>query len=111
MPYDQNLAKRIRHILESRPGLIEKNMFGGVGFLLNGNMVCGVLGDDLIVRVGVENNDTALSKPYTRPFGVTGRQPMKGWVYVAPQGWAAEQDLQHWIEISLKYVSTLPEKR
>ncbi len=72
MPYNQNLAERIRTTLEAHHGLVEKKMFGGVGFLLHGNMVCGVQGDDLIVRVGIENNDTALSRPFVRSFHGAG---------------------------------------
>ena len=110
MPYDQNLAKRIRIVLESFPVLVEKKMFGGVGFMLWGNMVCGVQGDDLIVRVGAENNASALAQPFVRPFMPVPGKPMAGWVLVAPEGVVTEQDLQHWVEKGFEYASTLPEK-
>src|SRR4030066_150800 len=96
MTYNQQLAERIRTLLGERPGWIEKKLFGGVGFILNGNMACGVQGDSLIVRVGAENNDSALSQPFVRPFMVTGGKPMAGWVLVAPEGVKTDQELQGW---------------
>ena len=110
MPYNQNLAERIRTFLGTRTGLIEKKMFGGVGFLLHGNMACGVLGDDLIVRVSAKDYDSALSKPFVRPFMMTGRKPMQGWIFVAPEGWIPDQALRQWIDMGCEYVMTLPKK-
>ena len=110
MPYDQSLAMRIRTTLEVCPGFVEKKMFGGVGFMLRGNMACGVQGDDLIVRVGAENNATALTQPYVRPFMVMPGKPMAGWILVAPEGITTAQDLQQWVERGFEYASTLPEK-
>ena len=111
MPYDQTLAERVRAALNPYPGCIEKKMFGGVGFILRGNMVCGVQGKDLIVRVGVENNTSALSRPHVRPFmGVPGK-PMAGWVLVAPEGVTTNEKLLYWVGLGYKYASTLPEKR
>jgi TfoX/Sxy family transcriptional regulator of competence genes len=85
-------------------------MFGGVGFILRGNMACGVQGNDLIVRVGVENNASTLSQPFVRPFTVMPGKPMAGWILVAPEGIATDQDLQHWVELGFEYAATLPEK-
>jgi TfoX/Sxy family transcriptional regulator of competence genes len=110
MPYDLKLAERVRSVLSQYPDWVEKTMFGGVGFLLRGNMACGVQGNELIVRVGGDQNHAALSQPYVRPFeGVPGR-PMAGWVLVAPEGTANLQDLQSWVETGYTYASTLPEK-
>lgn len=110
MPYDQNLAQRIRAALNSNPDIVEKKMFGGVGFMLHGNMACGVQGNGLIVRVGPDQNDSALSRPFTRSFmGVPGK-PMAGWVVVEPGGIAADQDLQEWIKLGIEYTMSLPEK-
>ena len=110
MPYDPILAERVRAALISSPGCNEKKLFGGVGFILRGNMACGVQGSDLIVRVGAENNDSALSRPFVRPFtGVPGK-PMAGWVLVAPEGTAKDEELLYWIRLGYKYASTLPEK-
>jgi len=110
MPYNQNLAQRIRTILGDRPGLIEKKMFGGVGFILHGNMACGVQGDDLIVRVGLENNDSALSRPFVRPFMATGGKPMAGWVLVALIALGTEHDLQQWVDQGYEFARSLPRK-
>ncbi len=110
MPYDRNLAERIRLILQNHPDWVEKKMFGGVGFILRGNLACGVQANDLIVRVGPDQNAMALSRAYVRPFeGVPGR-PMAGWVLVAPDGTVADQDLQYWVELGYEYASTLPAK-
>ncbi len=110
MPYDQNLAQRIRAVLKDHPGWVEKKMFGGVGFILHGNLACGVQGNDLIVRVGPENDQAALSQPFVRPFeGVPGR-PMAGWVLVAPEGTADDHAFQAWVEMGFTFASSLPAK-
>ncbi len=112
MPYNQALAQRIRTLLSGRAGLVEKKMFGGVGFMLNGNLACGVQGEDLIVRVGAEENDVALAQPYTRPFPAPqGGKPMAGWILVSPQGWEKDKDLRMWVEQGYDYAQTLPEKK
>jgi TfoX/Sxy family transcriptional regulator of competence genes len=109
MPYDETLAARIRLALSSSPELEEKKMFGGIGFLLNGNMACGVHKNDLIVRVGAAGYKEALSFPHTRVFDLTGR-PMTGWVVVEPQGCAAEAALKAWVEKGLTFARSLPGK-
>ena len=110
MAYDELLVVRIRAALSGQSNLKEQKMFGGVCFTLNGNMVCGVNKNDLIVRVGPEKNAQALARPYARPFDLTGR-PMAGWVSVASPGVATEQDLNEWILLGLNFVDTLPPKR
>jgi TfoX/Sxy family transcriptional regulator of competence genes len=110
MPYNLHLTDRIRTILETYPTIVEKKMFGGVGFMINGNLACGVQGEDMIVRVGVENNDASLAQPYVRPFMVMPGKPMAGWVLVAPEGTSTEQDLKKWVAAGVAYASTLPEK-
>ena len=92
MAYDTGLAERMRAELGRLPDLVEKKMFGGVGFLVRGNMACRVHGDDLIVRVGPKNYEQALTRPHTWPFDMTGR-PMAGWIVLAPQGCKADGDL------------------
>ena len=82
MPYDEKLAERVRAVLGGHPALVEKKMFGGVCFLLKGNMACGISNDELMVRVGVEGAGEALADANARPMDLTGR-PMKGWVLVA----------------------------
>lgn len=111
MPYDHNLANRVRAALEKFPGCVEKKMFGGVGFIVHGNMACGVQGNDLIVRVGAENNDSALSHPFVRPFMAMPGKPMAGWVLVAPKGLPSSQDLQYWVELGYTYAVSLPDKK
>jgi TfoX/Sxy family transcriptional regulator of competence genes len=109
MSYDILLATRIWAALGPLPGLQEKKMFGGIGFLVNGNMACGVHKNDLIVRVGPEKSDQALSRPHTRIFDMTGR-PMAGWVMVEPDGCASESVLKAWVNQGLEFARTLPIK-
>lgn len=85
MAYDEGLAQRIREILSESPGYEEKKMFGGIGFLLHGNMACSVIREDLIVRVGAENYTAALQLPNVELFDITGRA-MTGWVVVKRAG-------------------------
>ena len=84
-------------------------MFGGVGFMLRGNMACGVNKDELIVRVGPERYDRALAHPHTRPFDMTGR-PMKGWVVVTIEGTESDDDLQDWVQQGVSFTRSLPAK-
>ena len=84
-------------------------MFGGVGFLLGGNMACGVLNDDLIVRVGPDVYEESLATPHARVFDITGRV-MKGWVMVAPPGYAEDTDLANWVERGITFARSLPPK-
>jgi len=107
--FDDKLAKRIRKQLDKRPGVTEKRMFGGIAFLLNGNMCCGVHGQELIVRIAPEQTDQALSQPHTRVFDLSGR-PMKGWILVQPKGLTTEGALAKWIRTGMKYVALLPAK-
>ncbi len=109
MAYDEGLAQRVTEVLGDRPDLVEKKMFGGVGFMLRGNMTCGVIGEDLIVRVGPEGYDAALARPHARPFDFTGR-PMTGWVTVGPDGYEADADLEAWVERGVAFARSLPPK-
>jgi TfoX/Sxy family transcriptional regulator of competence genes len=109
MAYDEKLADRIRKRLRQQPGLVEKKMFGGVGFLLAGNMCCGVRGREMIVRLDPEQTDEALAQPHTRVFDV-GARPMKGWILVDPNGLTADRQLAKWIGIATKFALALPAK-
>ncbi len=111
MPYNHELADRIRKLLEHRPGMVEKKMFGGVGFILRGNMAVGVQGDELIVRIGEDANEAALAQPYVRPFMPVPGKPMAGWVLVGLEAIADDGDLHHWVEQGYDYASGLPEKK
>jgi hypothetical protein len=109
MAFDAKLAARIRRQLGNRAGLVEKQMFGGVAFLLNGNMCCGVHGEELIVRLAPEDTDQALARPNTHRFDLTGR-PMQGWILVKPKGLATAAALRKWIGIASRYAASLPPK-
>ena len=109
MAYDEILAGRVRQIMGQMEDFEEKAMFGGVGFLLGGNMACGVYKDDLIVRVGAEAHTQVLSRPHTRPFDITGRG-MKGWVMVEPQGCQLDEDLHIWVQSGIAFARSLPPK-
>lgn len=109
MAFDTVLAERIRQQLGQDPRITEKKMFGGLAFLLNGNMCCGVHAQELIVRLDPAQTEQALSQQHTRIFDLSGR-PMKGWVLVQPQGLASEAALAEWIQRGLDYASSLPPK-
>ena len=106
MAYDQTLAERVRSAL-ARHGVVEKKMFGGLAFMLRGNMCCGVLRDDLIVRVGPQKFAQALSMPHARPMDITGR-PMKGFVMVGPAGYGTDEALTQWITLGVDSAGSLP---
>jgi TfoX/Sxy family transcriptional regulator of competence genes len=109
MAFDEALAERIRHLLARRKHVEEKKMFGGIGFLLNGNMLVGVWKESLVVRLGPDEGDEALKGPHAREFDITGRA-MKGWVLVAPQGVEGDDQLSGWIQRAVKFVGKLPAK-
>jgi TfoX/Sxy family transcriptional regulator of competence genes len=108
MAYSESLAERIRGLVGRRRGFAEKKMFGGVGFLLHGNMCVGVWQTSLIVRVG-DDYEAALKEPHVVPFDITGRA-MKGWARVEADGLEREEQLQSWVERSIDFVATLPKK-
>ncbi|MFO0806266.1 MAG: TfoX/Sxy family protein [Gemmataceae bacterium] len=109
MPFDESLAERIRESLARRRGIAEKKMFGGIGFLLNGNMLVGVWKDSLIVRLDPDEYDEALAEEHVRVFDITGR-PMRGWVMVDAVGLDDDADLKGWIDRARRHVKTLPAK-
>lgn len=109
MAFDERLADRIRGSLGRRKGLVEKKMFGGVAFLLNGNMCVGVHKADLIVRLAPEETDAALAQAHTRRFDLTGR-PMKGWILVKQGGLKTDAQLRKWVQVAAKYAGSLPAK-
>ncbi len=109
MAYDEEVASRVRQVLGELAGLEEKKMFGGLGYLLMGNMACGVNKDDLIIRVGPDEYEKYVALPHARPFDFTGR-PMKGWLMIAPAGYKAEEDLVAWIKRGVDFALTLPPK-
>ena len=108
MAHDLKLAERIRSELGGIH-FVEKNMFGGVGFLLSGNMACGVNKNDLLVRVNPEKHSALLKKPHAKPFDMTGR-PMKGWLVVEADGCKTDKQLSAWVKEGVEFVLTLPQK-
>jgi len=108
--YDEKLAARVRRLLRRKTGFSERQMFGGICFLLRGRMCCGVLGDQLIARVAPEEYAQALAAPHARVLDITGR-PMKGFVVVLSKGCAADQVLRAWIARGLRVAAARPAKR
>lgn len=109
MAYDVALADRIRLYLADRPNVIEKRMFGGLAFMWQGNMLCGVNNADLMVRVGPDKFEEAVDHPQARPMDLTGR-PMKGWILVSAPGIESNEALGQWLGMAATFVSTLPPK-
>lgn len=109
MAYNETLVERIHLHLGELPDLQVKKMFGGVGFILRGNMAVGVLGDEMLVRVSPQETAAALAQPFTRVFDMTGR-PMKGWVVVGPGGIAEQADFESWVKTGIDCALSLPPK-
>src|SRR5258705_4208163 len=101
MAYDEGLAERIRSALRARDDVIEKRMFGGLTFMVGGRMACGVVHDDLMVRVGPDGHDEALTEPGARPMDFTGK-PMRGMVYVASAAVASHDCLRRWVHQAVR---------
>ena len=106
MAYDEGLAQRLRDALADERGLSERRMFGGVAFMLDGNMAIGVSSDELMVRAGPDRFDDALARPHARIFDLSGR-PMNGWVLVTPQGTADDADLAGWLDLGVSFARSL----
>jgi TfoX/Sxy family transcriptional regulator of competence genes len=109
MAFDESLARRIRDALARKKNIEERKMFGGIGFLLNGNMLVGVWKDSLIARLGPEQGDEALVEPHVKVFDITGK-PMKNWILVEPEGVVEDEELKDWIQRAVKFVGRLPKK-
>lgn len=109
MPFDEQLAQRVRKLMARKKSFVEKKMFGGVGFLLGGNMCVGVWKDSLIVRIGREAYETALAEFEVGEFDITGK-PMTGWVMVRPPAIEEDDQFHAWIGRAVSFVKTLPAK-
>jgi TfoX/Sxy family transcriptional regulator of competence genes len=107
MAYDEDLASRVRLILTGRCEFSERKMFGGLAFMIEGHMGCGVVGGDLMLRVGPDGYQDALARPHARPMDFTGR-PLTGMVYVDPAGFRTEKALAGWVGRALTFIQTLP---
>jgi len=108
MAYDEKLAERIRIELTGIP-FVEKKMFGGVGFLIHGNMAVGVYKDDLIVRLNPEKHNSLIKKTGAKVFNITGK-PMQGWLLVEPAGCKTKKQLKNWVKYGVDFAVTLPPK-
>lgn len=107
MVFDDRLAGRVRKALAGGKGIEEKKMFGGLAFLLEGRMFCGVLKGDLMVRVGPGQYEEALARQHVRPMDFTGR-PLRGFVFVGPGGCRTSRDLKRWVQLGMDYAASLP---
>ena len=109
MPYSESLAARIRDVLAGRRGITERKMFGGIAFMLHGNMCVGVWQTSMIARLGSERAAAALEEPNVGEFDVTGH-PMKGWGVIESEGIDTDGQLRGWVERAVDFVETLPRK-
>jgi len=107
--YDESVAQRVRETIGPRPDVVEIRMFGGLAFVLNGNMSVGVIGSELMVRVGPDAYEDALALPHARLMDFTGK-PLRGFVYVAAEGFRKRGDMQRWVERGLRFAASLPPK-
>ncbi len=111
MTYSEAQAARVRKELGRRPGIIEKQMFGGIAFLLGGNMAVGVHGEDLIVRVDPAETEALMREPGAKPFDLSGsRGPPAGWLLVTQSGYQTDVALRTWVKRGVAYASSLPKK-
>lgn len=110
MAYSETVAERIRAVFKQQGTVVEKKMFGGLAFIVDGHMCCGILGDRLMARVGPDQYAQALAKPHVSEMDFTGK-PLKGFLYVEPAGFADEDDLEEWIDRCLRCVRLLPPKK
>ena len=109
MAYDHALADEIRARIGDHPGLGERQMFGGIAFMINGNMAVGVSGGELMVRIGKEAHDEFVALPGARIFDLSAR-PMRGWLVVGSEGFATEAELDAWIDRGVLHAEALPKK-
>ncbi len=110
MAFDETLAERISLALADVPDLYDQLMFGGIAFMLSDHMTCGVIGDELVLRLGPEGAERALDRPHVRPMDFTGR-PMRSMVLIGPEALRDDGDLERWLRAATAFVATLPPKR
>jgi TfoX/Sxy family transcriptional regulator of competence genes len=110
MAYDETLAERTRTVLAGRDGVTEQKMFGGIAFMVADHMAVGVINDDLMVRVGPDAHDDAVSRPHVRPMEF-GSRTMRGMVSVGPAGTADDRDLARWVDAGASFAGAQPPKK
>ena len=109
MAYDEGAAERLREVFETVPFSSERKMFGSLGFMVHGHMTCGVINDQLMVRVGKQQYEEVLKKPFVKEMDFTGKA-LTGFVYVEPEGFEVDEELEFWVGLSVEFVLTLPAK-
>lgn len=109
MAFDEQLAQRIQLVLKGRRGVTTKKMFGGIAFMVNGNMSVGIVGDELMLRVGAEKAEELLKLDHVKEMDFTGK-PLKGFVYVEPEGFETDPELEKWVMCGVEYAKSLPKK-
>jgi TfoX/Sxy family transcriptional regulator of competence genes len=111
MAYDEQLAARVRELIEARPGVVERKMFGGLGWMIGGNMAVGVMrNDELVVRIEPEESEAALREPHVHRFGRPGRKAMTGFVLVEPEGVEDDAELERWVDVGAARAASMPPK-
>ena len=110
MAYDEALAERVREVVGARPGVAERKMFGALAWMVGGNMACGVLDDELLVRLGREAAERAIAEPHVRQFASAQGRPMTGFVVVDSAGIADDDALAQWIDLGAEHAASLPPK-
>jgi TfoX/Sxy family transcriptional regulator of competence genes len=111
MAYDEGLAERIRELITARPGVVERKMFGGLGWMIGGNMAVGVMREsELVVRIEPEETEAACREPHVHEFGRSGRKPMRGFVLVEPAGVEDEAELARWVDVGAARAASMPPK-
>jgi TfoX/Sxy family transcriptional regulator of competence genes len=111
MAYDEQLAGRVRELIEARPGVTERKMFGGLGWMIGGNMAVGVMSTDrLMVRIEPDEVPDAIREPHVHEFGREGAKPMKGFVVVDPEGIEDDAALERWVDVGAERASSMPPK-
>ena len=109
MAYNEGVAQRVREAMQEVYDIAEKKMFGGLAFMVRGNICCGIVRSELMLRVGPEQYEEALELPHARKMDFTGK-PMKGLIYVAEEGFEDDSDLEMWVNRALRFIDTLPAK-
>jgi hypothetical protein len=107
--YSEELAERIREVISDRPGVVERKMFGGIAWMVNGNMACGIIGEDLMVRLERDDAQVALTEAHVGPMEFTGR-PMRGFIMVETAGIEEAAELGRWIDAGADFAESLPPK-
>lgn len=111
MAYDEQLAERVRELIGARPGVTERKMFGGLGWMIGGNMAVGVMSTDrLMVRIEPEEVDAAIREPHVHEFGREGAKPMKGFVVIDPEAVEDEAELARWVDVGAARAASMPPK-